>query len=239
MPRPYDADTDAAAAILAVANAVGGDNVSVASGTGSLAAKNVGTEAINSFGTLALSNNPSGNYTLTSASGSVTISQIGASVASGLGANDKVYDGTNTATISLTNTVVFTGVIGGDDVSLVTNGYTAEFASTDANTNIAVTVGGLSLGGMDGSNYEGLTLPILLAADITPAPVTVTGIVASDMVYNGTTNATIDVSEAALAGVLDADTNNLTIAQTNGATGAFADPNMGTGTSRSPSADCH
>jgi len=222
--RAYDGTTNAAFGILSVANPIGSDTVTVASGTGGLAGKNVPAQAITSFDMLVLGNNAAGNYTLTGASGSVTITPINAPVVSGITADDKVYDGTNTATIS-TNEVVFSGLVSGDDVTLDTNGYSAVFASVNVDTNIAVTVSGLSLAGADAGNYT-LAQPTGLAADITPAPLTVTEITASDKVYDGTTNAVIDVSEAVLVGVVDSDTNDVTL-DTNGVTGAFTDANVG------------
>ena len=78
--RAYDGTTNAAFGILSVANAVNGDNVLVASGTGGLADKSAGTQGLTSFGDLALGNNPAGNYTLSGASGSVTITQAVTSV---------------------------------------------------------------------------------------------------------------------------------------------------------------
>lgn len=71
--RPYDGTTTAAAAILSIANVVGGDMVNVASGSGTLASSNAGPETIISFGTLALGGAAAGNYTLLGASGTVTI----------------------------------------------------------------------------------------------------------------------------------------------------------------------
>src|SRR5206468_12987131 len=59
---------------LSVANTVGSDVVRVASGSGNLASANLGPETISSFGTLALGGAAAGDYTLTGASGSVTIS---------------------------------------------------------------------------------------------------------------------------------------------------------------------
>jgi uncharacterized protein DUF4214 len=47
--------------------------VDVASGTGVLASKNAGAQSITSVGTLALGNNAAGDYTLTGATGTVTI----------------------------------------------------------------------------------------------------------------------------------------------------------------------
>jgi len=52
--RPYDATTTAAASILSVANKVGSDVVTVASGSGTLAGATPGSQAITDYGTLAL-----------------------------------------------------------------------------------------------------------------------------------------------------------------------------------------
>ncbi len=78
--RGYDGTTNAAAAILSVANIVGSDNVTVASGTAGLADSSIGTQAITSLGTLALGGIQASNYSLTGASGSVTITQAGTTV---------------------------------------------------------------------------------------------------------------------------------------------------------------
>jgi hypothetical protein len=71
--RPYDGTATAAFGILSVANAVGSDDVNAASGSATLAGASVGLEAITSPGTLALGGVTAGNYTLTGASGAVTI----------------------------------------------------------------------------------------------------------------------------------------------------------------------
>ncbi len=71
--RAYDGTSNAVASILSVANAIGSDNVDVASGTASLSAASAGTQDITSLGTLALGNNTAGDYTLTGASGTVLI----------------------------------------------------------------------------------------------------------------------------------------------------------------------
>lgn len=78
--RGYDGLTDAAAGILTVANKVGVDDVTVASGNGSVAGANAGSEAITSFGTLALGGTTAGNYTLVGASGSVTVTTANLSI---------------------------------------------------------------------------------------------------------------------------------------------------------------
>jgi hypothetical protein len=65
---------------------------------------------------------------------------------------------------------------------------------------------------------------LTLTANITPKPLTVTGITASDKRYDGTTAATLTTSGAALGGVLSGDTVTL---DTSAATGTFANPGPG------------
>ena len=57
---------------------------------------------------------------------SANITAAAVTIASGLTGNNKVYNGTTSATIS-SNSVVLSGLVGGDVASLVTNGYTASF----------------------------------------------------------------------------------------------------------------
>ena len=99
--RSYDGTTTVAAGILSVANKVGGDNVTVASGNGTLAGANVGSEAITSFGTLALGGTAAGNYTLSGASGSVNVTVAGTSVVAGSSENPSGYKDSLTFTASV------------------------------------------------------------------------------------------------------------------------------------------
>src|SRR5207253_2894760 len=131
-------------------------------------------------------------------------------------ANDKVYDGTNKATLNATGAALV-GVITGDTVTLTSTGATGTFASKDVGTGITVTVSGLTLGGAQAGDYT-LTQPTT-TANITPATLTVTGITAANKVYDGTTKATLNTATAALAGVVTADAVTLNAAT---ATGTFA-----------------
>jgi hypothetical protein len=92
-------------------------------------------------------------------------------LSSGLYANNKVYDGTTAAPITV-GSVVLVGVVNGDNVSLATNGYTANFATPNVGAAIPVTVNGLTLTGANAADY---TLAPLagLTANITPATLTV------------------------------------------------------------------
>ncbi|HVM59772.1 MAG TPA: YDG domain-containing protein [Verrucomicrobiae bacterium] len=107
------------------------------------------------------------NYTFVSTANG-TITAVAASIASGLAANDKVYDGTTIATINFAN-VVLNGVLVADqaNVNLATNGCTATFAAPDVGTGISVTVTGLTLVGSAAGNYT-FTQPTGLTANILP-----------------------------------------------------------------------
>jgi hypothetical protein len=222
--RSYDGTTTVAAGILSVANKVGSDNVTVASGNGTLAGANVGSEAITSFGTLSLSGASAGNYTLAGASGSVniTVSALALTVTNLL-ALDYVYDGTTNATLDATNAGL-AGVLNGDSVTLVTSNAVAYFADKNVGTNKPVTVTGLALGGTAAANYT-LMDPTNVTADITVAELTVADVTAASKVYDGTTNAQLN-GTATLNGEVSGDDVSLV---TDGVSAAFAGPNVGTG----------
>jgi hypothetical protein len=201
-----------------------GDNLTTSYTTAFFANKNVGSGKTVSVSGFSVSGADAANYTAsTTATTTADISAKGLTV-SGVTADNKAYDGTTAATLS-TNAVAFAGVIGAEIVDLVTNGYTATFASPDIGTNIAVTVSGLTVGGPDATNYT-LAQPTELTANITASALTVTGITANDKAYDGTTTATLNLSGATLNGVASGDAVTLNIAN---AAGAFADGNVGTG----------
>ena len=126
---------------------------------------------------------------------------------------NKVYDGTTAATLS---SGTLSGIIGSDSVTLTQAGA---FTSANAGTGVAVNASD-SLGGTAAGNYT-LTQPTGLAANITPASLTVTGTSVANKVYDGTTAATL--SSGALSGIIGSDSVTLT------QSGAFASANAGTG----------
>ena len=89
-------------------------------------------------------------------------------------ANNKVYDGTTTATIS-SNSILLNGVVSGDIVGLSTNGYTANFVSANVGMGIPVMVSGLTLTGPAAGNYT-LSQPVMLSANITSVTLTVSAV---------------------------------------------------------------
>ncbi|MDY0745959.1 YDG domain-containing protein [Paucibacter sp. R3-3] len=158
------------------------------------------------------------NYTITgptSVTGDILKAQLSIS---GLTAQNKVYDTTTAATIGGTATVT---PFAGDSVSV---GGTASgsFADKNVGTGKQVTVTGLTLTGTGASDYELVSQPTGLTANITPASLPVSGLVAQNKIYDGTTAATLQNT-----GVVQALGNDQVTVS--GGTGQFADKNVGTG----------
>jgi hypothetical protein len=141
--RTYDGSTTAASAILTITNKVDDDNVNIASGSATLASADVGSRSITSMGTLALGGSKAGNYTLTGATGSVTINPL-AVILNGT----RTYDGTAVAAAAI---LTISNKVDDDDVN-VTSG-SATLASADVGTPLIVSMGTLLMGGDDAGNY--------------------------------------------------------------------------------------
>ena len=85
--------------------------------------------------------------------------------------------------------------------------------------------GRLGSDGNGGANYT-ITLANNTSGQITAKPLAVTGIEAGDKVYDGTTNATLVVSNAVLVGVVGSEDVQLS---TTNAAGGFTNRNIGVG----------
>jgi trimeric autotransporter adhesin len=222
--RPYNGMTSTTLDIsgATLVGVVRGDNVTLdASGaTGTFASQNVGTSINVAVSGLSLAGADAGNYMLTQPATTADITPADLTV-TGITAASKMYDGTALATLN-TSGATLMGVVSGDTVTLDTSGATGTFASPDVGTAINVTVSGLSIGGASVGNYA-LVEPTP-TADITPAPLQVTGIIAISRVYNGMTSAPLDTTGATLQGVLQDDTVTL---DTSVAAGTFASQNVG------------
>ena len=160
------------------------------------------------------------NYT-GSATGSLVIAPAPLSV-TGITAANKMYDGNTMATINTTGAILV-GVVSGDVVGLDTSGATGTFATKNVAIQ-TVTISGLSLTGASAGNY--VLVPPTTTADITAAPLTVTGITAVSKPYDGTNSAALVTTGATLHGVLSGDSVTL---NTSTATGTFATASVGTG----------
>ena len=199
---------------------VGGDTLSVTAATGTFADKNVGTGKTVTLSGTTYGGADAGNYTFTDQATATANITAKALTLGGITASNKVYDGTTSATLN-TAGVTFTGLIGGDNVTLGGAGV-GTFADKNVGSGKTVTVSGYTLGGVDAGNYS-VGQPSGLTANITPAALSVSGITASNKTYDGSTSATVNTAGAVLTGKIGGDTVTVS------ATGAFADKNVGAG----------
>ena len=161
-----------------------------------------------------------------SASSNYSISYLGASLAvtaaplavTGVGASNKVYDATNAA--SLTGVASVTP-IGSDQVAVMGIGN-GVFANKNVGIGKIVTVSGFSLTGADAGNYA-IVQPTNLLADVTAAPLAITGVTASDKPYDATTVATLDGT----ANVVPLGNDQVAVG--GAPVGMFVDPAVGAG----------
>ncbi|MEP9360095.1 YDG domain-containing protein [Sphingomonas sp. KR3-1] len=221
--KTYDGGTAATLDLSGahLGGAVAGDDLGI-SATGSFADKNAGASKTVAIG-LALTGADASNYVLASADAvaSATIRQATISAVTGIVALGKTYDGTTAATLDLTG-ARFTDAIAGDRLVLASASGT--FADRNAGSAKLVNIGGLSLGGADAGNYVLASTGATARADIARAVVTLSRISAASKTYDGTTAATLDVSQARFAGLIAGDSLSVALA-----TGSFADKNAGQG----------
>jgi hypothetical protein len=130
-------------------------------------------------------------------------------------AEDKVYDGTTAATVSLSD-----DRLAGD--VFVVHHTTSSFDTKKVGTGKTVTVSGLSLTGDDAGNYQLGSTTVTATADITPVTLAA-HFTAGNKVYDGTAAATI-LTRTLSGGVIAGD--YVAIA---GGTASFSDKNAGLG----------
>ncbi len=184
--------------------------------SGAFPSKNVGSNLVVTVSGLKLTGAQAADYVLTQPTTTASITPLALTV-SATGQN-KFYDGTTRATVTLTDNRV-----PGDQLS--DNFTTASFPGKNVTaTAQMVSVSGISISGPDAANYTCNTTATTTAS-ITPAPLTVTGITASDKVYDGRTRASLKVTNAQLQGVIKGDSVTL---NTSKVSGVFASRDAGT-----------
>ncbi len=201
--KTYDGTTTAtiSADNLQLSGLVGDDVVGLDPGVSTYGTADVGTGETVTVTGLSLTGTDAGNYVLANdtASGPVGVINAAPLMVSGITAQDKVYDGTTSATID-TSAATLSGIIGSDDASLVTGGAAGTFADKNVGPGQRVLVTGLSLSGADAGDYV-ISPQAEATASITPAPLTVTANPAT-MTYGGTLPALTD----SVSGLVGADT---------------------------------
>jgi filamentous haemagglutinin family N-terminal domain len=252
--RSYDGTATAplAGSNFSDSGLINGDTIGSAAGTYSQS--DVGTgltvtspSSINGFN-IVNGNIPVYGYTLSGTGkttpGSITAAQLYATI---VGDPTKVYDGTTTAPVASSNYYI-TGLAAGQSIT-VNQPSSVGYASADVNTNGGTTPnGGLVAvdatfastnfaagSGTKLSNYIVPTATSITSAalvvdstagygTITPAPVYLSGVQATNKTYDATTGDPLNISNASIYGVVNGD--NVTL-DTSAATGNFASPNAG------------
>jgi filamentous hemagglutinin family protein len=219
--KTYDATTAATLAGTATVTALGSDVVTVGgAGTAAFADKNAGLGKAVTVGGYTLAGPDAGNYTLVAPAGfTANIARANLAV-NGITANSKTYDATTAATLAGTASVA---ALGADAVNVTGTGTgTGVFTNKNAGAGKAVSVTGFSLAGLDAANYN-IVQPAGLTASIGKANLAITGVAASDKVYDATVAATLSGTATVTGLAVDA----VGVGGTGAA--AFANKNAGAG----------
>src|SRR5207253_3081649 len=154
------------------------------------------------------------NYTIETTAAATADITARALTVSATGVN-KVYDGTDAATVTLSDDRV-----AGDNL---TTAYTsATFNNRNVGTTKPVSVSGISISGADSGNYT-FNTTASTTADITAAGLTV-NFIASDKIYDGMTTASI--VGCSVTGVVSGDSVDC---DASSATASFGTKNVGNG----------
>jgi gliding motility-associated-like protein len=208
--KVYDGNTTATASLTN--NKISSDDVTVNKTGATFNNKNIGASKAVTVSGITLTGTDAGNYTLTSATATGTASITVKSLTISATVSDKVYDGITSATATLTDNRVT-----GDDLTVNKTGAT--FNNKNIGTGKAVAVSGITLTGTDAGNYTLTSATATGTASITVRSLTISA-TASDKVYDGNTNAIINLIDNRLSG--DNFIVNKTLA-------TFNDKNVGSG----------
>jgi hypothetical protein len=206
----YDGTT--VATVTLSDNHLAGDSVTDSYVSAAFNDKNVGTGKPVSVTGLSIAGPDAPNY-IANSSASTTANIAPRALTVSASGVSKVYDGTPSATVTLSDDRV-TG-------DLLTDNYTsASFADKNVGNGKPISVTGITISGPDAGNYTANS-STSTTANITPLAI-VGSITAANKVYDGTTAASI--ASRTLAGVLGSDAVTYT-----GGTASFADKNVGVG----------
>ena len=217
--KVYDAKTTVALkkTSAALAGVLSGDNVLLNSNSasGMLVDKNVGAGKTVFITGLSISGSNAANYSVTqpTATASITTAPL---MLTAKGVN-KIYDSTATATVTLAD-----NRLGGDSLTNLFASATFNNKSVGVGKPVAVT--GLSIVGPDAVNYFLSNSNATTTANITAAALTVSGITASNKIYDAKSTAGLNFSAATFTGMVVGD--GLTLVTTS-AKGAFASKAVG------------
>jgi hypothetical protein len=216
--KPYDGTTSAlmTSNSLTLSGIEGSDNVTLSGLSIDFPQANIGTELNVSITDASLSGVDAANYSLSLSGAPAQVASIvpkEVSVTGSFTISNKIYDGTQSASMAANN-LSLSAVVGTEDVSL--SNVVAQFAQENVGTSIAVNLTSASLEGTDLDNYTlSLTGAPSSTGNITTKQLTIGGSFAvSDKVFDGTTPASVSTNALNLSGVLGTDDVNLTNLQT-------------------------
>jgi Bacterial Ig-like domain (group 3)/YDG domain/MBG domain (YGX type) len=195
-----------------------GDNVALntANARGIFSDKNVAVNKTVSISGLTISGTNVANYSLTQPTTIASILPASLRVLA-RGVN-KIYDGTPNATVTLNDNRYWNDIL--------TDSYTsAVFTNKNIGSAKTIFVSGISISGADAANYSLTTTTTTATANITAASLTISGITASNKIYNANSVATLNFSGSILNGAVGGDVLSLV---TTNARGSFPNKNVGT-----------
>jgi hypothetical protein len=203
----------------------GGDVLTVGTASGAFTDKHAGTGKTVNISGITLGGADAGNYTLATPTATTTanITKATISTVTGITAASRVYNATTNAALNYGGAVGFTGIYGGDALTVAT--ASGAFADKNVGIGKTVNISGITLGGADAGNYNLTTPTATTIANISKATISaVTGITAASKVYDGNASATLNAAGAAFTGMYGGDV--LTVAT---ASGAFNNRHRGIG----------
>ncbi|MCA9064737.1 MAG: hypothetical protein KDA96_16815, partial [Planctomycetaceae bacterium] len=176
------------------------DEVTI-SAIGTFADRNVNTNINVAITDISLTGADSANYSIASEGTSAADITRRSVTVEGIVAHDRMYDGTTDATLDESG-LTFNGLVDGDD--LTATGTVGMFDNRNVGTHKTVTLSGTTYGGADADNYS-ITDQSLTTAEITPRAATLSGVLAMDKQFDGTTVAHLDSSGMQLNGLMAGD----------------------------------
>ncbi|MEO8965472.1 MAG: YDG domain-containing protein, partial [Gammaproteobacteria bacterium] len=210
----YDANTSALATPTITSGALQGSDSAVLSET--YADKNVGTGLTLTPLAFITDGNSGNNYQISyvnNLTGIITARPLTVTAIT----NTKSY---NTTVSAAAIPIISSGALQGSDSAVLSETY----GTINVGTNLTLTPVASISDGNSGNNYS-VSYVANNTGIITAAPLTVSGLIASNKVYDTTTAATLNASSATLSGVFAADTGNVNLTGT--AYGIFSSANAG------------
>ncbi len=217
--KVYDARTTVALNTnsAALIGGLSGDVVSLNLGAarGAFADNNVGAGKTVAVTGLTISGASAANYSLTQPTAAASITAASLTITA-KGAN-KIYDGTTTAIVTLSDNRIVGDVFTASYI-------TAQFTNKSVGIAKTILVSSISISGVDAPNYFLTNTNAAATGNITAAALTVSGITASNKVYDAKTTAGLNFTAATLIGQIAGD--GLKLVMTN-AKALFATKNIG------------